>query len=60
MARHRSTWLAIGRTPLGASAAVLLVLLAALAILAPALWGDAADQPNLDAISEGPSAEHIG
>jgi peptide/nickel transport system permease protein len=59
MARRRSKWLAITRTPMGATAALLLVLVIALAVFAPIIWGDRAAQVDTDAISQGPSSEHL-
>jgi len=58
MAHRRSKWLAVTRTPMGACAAVLLVLVIALAIFAPILWGHEAAVIDTNAISQGPSAEH--
>jgi peptide/nickel transport system permease protein len=51
--------LAILRTPLGATAAVLVLLLAALAVLAPLLWVEQATAIDADALSEGPTREHL-
>ncbi|MGH3387294.1 MAG: ABC transporter permease, partial [Actinomadura sp.] len=53
-----SKWLAVLRTPLGACAIVLMVLMVALAIVAPLLWGDRAAAVDADAIQQGPSGEH--
>ncbi|WP_406638414.1 dipeptide/oligopeptide/nickel ABC transporter permease/ATP-binding protein [Amycolatopsis sp. WGS_07] len=59
MAKRRGQqWLAAVRTPLGAFAAALLVLVAAVAVLGPILWHDAASAVDTNAISQGPSADH--
>ncbi|MFI9551049.1 dipeptide/oligopeptide/nickel ABC transporter permease/ATP-binding protein [Nonomuraea endophytica] len=52
-------WLAAVRTPVGACSAVLLVLVCALAVLAPILWGEAAEITDTNAIKQGPSAAHL-
>ncbi|MEV4895566.1 dipeptide/oligopeptide/nickel ABC transporter permease/ATP-binding protein [Nonomuraea sp. NPDC055795] len=52
-------WLAAVRTPVGACSAVLLVLVGALAVLAPLLWGEAAELTDTNAIQQGPSAAHL-
>ncbi|MFI6535833.1 dipeptide/oligopeptide/nickel ABC transporter permease/ATP-binding protein [Nonomuraea sp. NPDC050547] len=52
-------WLAAVRTPIGACSAVLLVLVGALAVLAPILWGEAAELTDTTAIKQGPSAGHL-
>ncbi|WP_433512270.1 dipeptide/oligopeptide/nickel ABC transporter permease/ATP-binding protein [Nonomuraea sp. CA-143628] len=51
-------WLAALRTPVGACSAVLIVVVGALAVLAPILWGEGADATDTSAIQEGPSASH--
>ncbi|MFK0248201.1 dipeptide/oligopeptide/nickel ABC transporter permease/ATP-binding protein [Amycolatopsis azurea] len=51
-------WLAALRTPVGAFSAVLLVLVLALAVLAPVLWHDNAFAIDTEAIAQGPSAAH--
>lgn len=58
MAVRRGGWLAVVRTPVGACAAILLLALLALAVLGPVLWGDAAEQVDVNAISQGPSGDH--
>ena len=59
MGKRRSKWLAVTRTPTGACAAVLLVLVIALAIFAPIIWGARASVIDTDSISQGPSAGHL-
>ena len=54
----RGRWLAVLRTPIGAGAALLLVLVLLLAVLAPILWGDRADAVDTDHVLEGASGEH--
>jgi oligopeptide/dipeptide ABC transporter ATP-binding protein len=51
--------LAVLRSPVGAASAVLLLVLLALAVFAPLLWGDRAAAIDTDAIQQGPSAEHL-
>ncbi|USX55142.1 dipeptide/oligopeptide/nickel ABC transporter permease/ATP-binding protein [Lentzea sp. HUAS12] len=51
--------LAVLRSPVGASSAVLLAILVALAVLAPILWGDRAAAIDTDALQQGPSGEHL-
>ncbi|KOV86698.1 dipeptide/oligopeptide/nickel ABC transporter permease/ATP-binding protein [Nocardia sp. NRRL S-836] len=51
-------WLAVARTPVGATSAVLLVLLAGLALFAPVLWGEQAGAIDTDALQQGSSAAH--
>ncbi|WP_283136400.1 dipeptide/oligopeptide/nickel ABC transporter permease/ATP-binding protein [Rhizohabitans arisaemae] len=59
MSRRRVKWLAVFRTPVGASSAVLLALMFALAVFGPILWGEAASEFDTGAIQQGPSAEHL-
>ncbi|MFC0625729.1 dipeptide/oligopeptide/nickel ABC transporter permease/ATP-binding protein [Kribbella deserti] len=59
MARRRATAMAMVRTPLGASAVVLLTAMIALAVFAPVLWGEPAAAIDTDAIQQGPSADHL-
>ncbi|WP_432981317.1 dipeptide/oligopeptide/nickel ABC transporter permease/ATP-binding protein [Dactylosporangium sp. CA-233914] len=54
----RSKWLRIARTPVGASAVVLLVVVLGLAALAPIVWGGRAAAVDTAAIQQGPSAAH--
>ncbi|WP_116952825.1 dipeptide/oligopeptide/nickel ABC transporter permease/ATP-binding protein [Jiangella endophytica] len=54
----REQWRAALRNPVGAVAAGLLVLLAILAIVAPILWGDAAEETDPAALSQGSTSEH--
>ena len=51
--------LAVLRSPVGASSAVLLTILIALAVFAPILWGDRAAAIDTDSLQQGPSAEHL-
>ncbi|SFN62560.1 oligopeptide/dipeptide ABC transporter, ATP-binding protein, C-terminal domain-containing protein [Actinomadura madurae] len=51
-------WRRVVRTPLGLTATVLVVAMAALAVLGPVLWGSGADAVDTDAILARPSAEH--
>ncbi|MFD4637725.1 dipeptide/oligopeptide/nickel ABC transporter permease/ATP-binding protein [Lentzea sp. NPDC058436] len=51
--------LAVLRSPVGASSAVLLLVLIALAIFAPILWGDRAAAIDTDSLQQGPSADHL-
>ncbi|NDL58890.1 dipeptide/oligopeptide/nickel ABC transporter permease/ATP-binding protein [Phytoactinopolyspora mesophila] len=55
----RRQWLNALRSPVGAVAAALLSLLAVLAVVAPIIWGDAADETNPAALSQGPSSEYL-
>ncbi|WP_037311623.1 dipeptide/oligopeptide/nickel ABC transporter permease/ATP-binding protein [Amycolatopsis orientalis] len=58
MVNRRAKWVAALRTPVGAFAAALLVLVLALAVLAPILWHGKAFEIDTNAIGQGPSAEH--
>ncbi|MFF0451517.1 dipeptide/oligopeptide/nickel ABC transporter permease/ATP-binding protein [Streptomyces sp. NPDC004609] len=58
MPRQRTKWLAAARSPVGACSAALLVLIAALAVAAPLIWGDAAGATDTSAMEQGPSGEH--
>ncbi|WP_224058156.1 dipeptide/oligopeptide/nickel ABC transporter permease/ATP-binding protein [Streptomyces kanamyceticus] len=51
--------MAVLRTPVGACSAALLALVIALALFAPALWGDQASAVDVDAIQQGPTAAHL-
>ena len=51
-------WLRALRTPMGALAGVLIVLVLAVAVIAPLLWGDRANLVDTTAIQQGPSAAH--
>ncbi|ALG09829.1 dipeptide/oligopeptide/nickel ABC transporter permease/ATP-binding protein [Kibdelosporangium phytohabitans] len=51
-------WFAALRTPVGAFSAALLVLVFALAVLAPLLWHGSAFEVDTEAIGQGPSAAH--
>lgn len=50
--------LTVVRTPVGACSAALLVLLTALALFAPALWGETATAVDVDALQQGPTGAH--
>jgi peptide/nickel transport system permease protein len=51
-------WLRVLRSPLGLGAGALTVLVLALALLAPLLWGDRANAVNTSAILAAPSGQH--
>src|SRR3569833_3012329 len=51
-------WRRVVRTPLGLTATVLVVAMAALAVLGPILWGSGAGSVDTDAILAQPSGEH--
>ncbi|MBO2454246.1 dipeptide/oligopeptide/nickel ABC transporter permease/ATP-binding protein [Actinomadura barringtoniae] len=57
--KRGARWIAVARTPVGACAGVLLLVVAALAILAPILWGDKASAVDTGAILQGPSDTHL-
>ncbi|MDW5597404.1 dipeptide/oligopeptide/nickel ABC transporter permease/ATP-binding protein [Conexibacter stalactiti] len=46
-------------TPLGIAAVTSVAIVLLLALLAPVIWGDAADAYHTDALRQGPSAEHL-
>ena len=54
----REQWKAALRNPVGAVAAGLLLVLAVLAVVAPLLWGDAAEETDPAALSQGSTSEH--
>jgi peptide/nickel transport system permease protein len=54
----RSRWRQALATPLGISATALVVILLVLAVAAPILWTDVADQVDTDLILAPPSADH--
>ncbi|MFB7224473.1 dipeptide/oligopeptide/nickel ABC transporter permease/ATP-binding protein [Streptomyces sp. NPDC056227] len=56
--RRGAKWFAALRTPLGGFAASLLLVVIALAVLAPILWHDKAFEIDIEAIAQGPSAAH--
>ena len=56
--RALGRWAAVLRTPVGASAGLLLLLVLVVAVLAPVLWGGRADTAHTDRILEGASGEH--
>lgn len=51
-------WRAVLTTPVGLTAAVLLVAVALLAVLGPVLWGTSADAVDTSDVLASPSAEH--
>ena len=51
-------WRRVLSTPLGLTAVVLMVVITALAVLGPVLWGSGADAVDTDAILAQPSAAH--
>ncbi|MFG2503650.1 dipeptide/oligopeptide/nickel ABC transporter permease/ATP-binding protein [Streptomyces sp. NPDC048441] len=55
----RAKFRAVVRTPVGACSAALLMLLIALALLAPLVWGDRASAVDVDALQQGPTAAHL-
>ncbi|CAM5417042.1 peptide ABC transporter ATP-binding protein [Streptomyces spiroverticillatus] len=55
----RAKVLAVLRTPVGGCSVALLALVIALALFAPALWGDQASAVDVDAIQQGPTAAHL-
>ena len=54
----RARWLAVLRTPLGASAGLVLAAVLVLAIVAPVLWSDRADAVDTNALLQAPSSRH--
>ncbi|MEV0389340.1 dipeptide/oligopeptide/nickel ABC transporter permease/ATP-binding protein [Nonomuraea sp. NPDC050643] len=52
-------WRVAVRTPVGACSAVLIVVVGALAVLAPIVWGAGAEATDTTAIQAGPSAAHL-
>ncbi|SDU58051.1 dipeptide/oligopeptide/nickel ABC transporter permease/ATP-binding protein [Jiangella alkaliphila] len=56
---RREQWRAALRNPVGAVAAGLLAVLAVLAIVAPMIWGDAAEETDPAALSQGSTSEHL-
>ncbi|NED96273.1 dipeptide/oligopeptide/nickel ABC transporter permease/ATP-binding protein [Phytoactinopolyspora alkaliphila] len=52
-------WRSALKSPVGAASASLLAVLAVLAVVAPMIWGDAANETNPAALSQGRSAEHL-
>jgi peptide/nickel transport system permease protein len=59
MPAPRSRWWAAARTPVGACAGLLLLVIGVLAVLAPILWGDRAAVVDTSAIQQGPSEAHL-
>jgi oligopeptide/dipeptide ABC transporter ATP-binding protein len=55
---RRAELLAAGRTPVGATAAGLVLAFVVLAVVAPPLWREAADQVDTAALVQGPSSGH--
>ena len=58
MASRFTKWRAMARTPVGATAAVLLVLAILLAVFGPILWGGRAAIIDTDNLQGDPSAQH--
>jgi oligopeptide/dipeptide ABC transporter ATP-binding protein len=56
MATHR--WLRLFRTPLGATAALLVGVVLAMALVAPIIWGEQAEAIDTSQMLAGPSPEH--
>ena len=54
----RARWGAVLRTPVGASAGLLLLGILVLAVVAPLVWGDRAAAVDTDSLLQGSSAEH--
>ncbi|SEF18306.1 dipeptide/oligopeptide/nickel ABC transporter permease/ATP-binding protein [Jiangella alba] len=54
----REQWKAALRNPVGSVAAGLLVALGVLAVVAPMIWGDAAEETDPAALSQGSTSEH--
>jgi len=57
--RRMSAWHALLTSPTGLAALVVDVIIIALAIFAPIIWGDAADTADTNALSQGPGAGHL-
>ncbi|WP_407360245.1 dipeptide/oligopeptide/nickel ABC transporter permease/ATP-binding protein [Microbacterium sp. LBN7] len=55
----QSKWLDVVRSPLGATALGLVILVALTAVFAPLIWGPQAEQVDPTAIMQGPSAAHL-
>ena len=56
--RTRTRWLAVLRTPVGATAGFGLLLVLVLAVLAPMLWSARANRTDVANMLQGPSARH--
>ncbi|MFI5729293.1 dipeptide/oligopeptide/nickel ABC transporter permease/ATP-binding protein [Kribbella sp. NPDC051587] len=54
----KKRWLSVLRTPVGLSAGLLLMVVLALAVVAPILWSGRADHVDTNAMLEGASARH--
>jgi peptide/nickel transport system permease protein len=52
-------WSGLLRTPMGVAAATGVLVLVVLAVVGPAVWGGAAEAVDVDALRDGPSAEHL-
>ncbi|TCO54162.1 dipeptide/oligopeptide/nickel ABC transporter permease/ATP-binding protein [Actinocrispum wychmicini] len=59
VSRRGAVWLPVFRSPVGASAAILLVVVLITAIVAPILWSDQAAAVDTAAIQRAPSAKHL-
>ncbi len=55
----RLKWLSIVRSPVGATATVLVLLVALLAVFGPLVWGAQAEAIDTFGTQQGPSAEHL-
>ncbi|MDQ0923440.1 peptide/nickel transport system permease protein [Pseudarthrobacter sp. W1I19] len=55
----RLKWLSIVRSPVGATATFLVLLVALVAIFAPVVWGAQAEAIDTSGTQQGPSAEHL-
>ena len=55
----RQKWLSVARSPLGATAMVLVALVALFAIFAPLIWGAQAEAIDTSGAQQGPSAAHL-
>jgi oligopeptide/dipeptide ABC transporter ATP-binding protein len=52
-------WRVVARTPLGVGALVAVVLVLALAVFAPLMWGEGAEEVDTNALNQGPSGAHL-
>jgi peptide/nickel transport system permease protein len=57
--RAGGPWAGLLRTPLGVAAGTGVLALVVLAVIGPAVWGGAAEAVDVDALRDGPSAEHL-
>src|SRR4051812_578159 len=56
--RSRPRWFSVVKTPVGATAAALLAVIALLTVFAPMLWGERADAVDSAHLLAGSSADH--